>query len=187
MLTPDSAGEQGGGDADSVALAATSSARTGWGWWWWWAPCAVRSTMVCCGKWHQDMCRSEAGSSDESKRRSDRRDRKSCIMLRRRGATDHSSAHENPLRSTKMETDFGVLADVLVDELSQKGKAEHEDPLGRSESFDCMSTSSTVLPSARCGGCPVAGMPIPPGHRCSWCHTCPHPGPSVHLELADGN
>jgi len=183
MLTPEAA-EQGDPE---VAVAVTSSARTGWGWWrWWWAPCAMQSTMVCCGKRHQGMRRSEASSSDESKRRSDRRDRKSCIM-RRRGTADHASAHKNPLHSTTMETDVVVLAEVLVDEHLQKNEAKPDDPLGRAGSSDCISTSSTVLPSARCGGCPVAGMPIPPGHCCSWCHTCPHPGPSVYLELIDGD
>eukprot|EP01043_Picozoa_sp_COSAG02_P031093 COSAG02_NODE_2012_length_10118_cov_7.152111_7_plen_255_part_00 len=40
-----------------------------------------------------------------------------------------------------------------------------------------------VLPSAP-EGCPVAGQPIPPQHRCAWCQTCEHPGPAVYLHLA---
>ena len=48
-----------------------------------------------------------------------------------------------------------------------------------------LSVASIPLPSARCGGCPVAGLPVPPGHRCTWCHTIPHPGPSVFLVLEE--
>lgn len=43
-----------------------------------------------------------------------------------------------------------------------------------------------VLPSAP-EGCPVAGQPIPPQHRCAWCQTCEHPGPTVYLRLSTSN
>lgn len=191
MLAPEAGGERGG-DSE-VAAAKTSSARTGRGWWrWWWAPCAVRSTMICCGKQkRQGMCGSEADADDGSKQRSDRCDRKSCSMRRRRSHVfctrslpDHASAHKNPLHSTAADTKLVALTDVLVDEQTQKLAVKHDD----SESSDyLLTTSSRALPSARCGGCPVAGTPIPPGHRCSWCHTCPHPGPTVYLELASGD
>jgi len=196
MLTPETAADEQGGCGDSeVAATTASSVRTGRSWWkWWWAPCSVRSRMVCCGrKQGQGMRGSEPDAGDGSKRRSDRCDHMSCRMTRRRGSQvpctrrlpDDASFHKNPLHSKQIKV--VACTDVLVDDQqSQKLAVQQIDPPSRSESSDYLGYSSGALPSARYGGCPVAGMPIPPGHRCSWCHTCAHPGPTVYLVLADG-
>lgn len=180
-------------DVEVAAAPTSSRARTGWRWCSsWWAPCSVRSTMLCCAKRRQGMRRSDAVGDIE--RCSDRCDRKSCSKLRQKGYNvpctwrlpDHTSARRNPLHSSVVETELVVLTDVFVDDQSQKISPAQEDQLGRSKTSECLSASSRALPSARCGGCPVAGIPIPAGHRCTWCHTCPHPGPSVYLQLSDG-
>ena len=184
-------------------------------WWGWRGIPRAMTSVLCCGDARSDGIRTESDEDGGRKRRSCRRMSYRCctggraeqpyfypnpvhcaaaepelsnlieVLVDKRPRTGESRA-----RLPELHEQTGCdrsMQKTLPAQIS----AEHEiaSPVhhARADGPRRLSVASTPLPSARSGGCPVAGLPVPPGHRCTWCHTIPHPGPSVFLELDEDN